>query len=184
MRDDEQSVSISAQRGLLAGRFQPFHNGHMAAIDDALAVVPELIVAVAAIEVNLTTKNPFTCRERLEMIWRSLGGSYRTRCMLMPLPDNINNALWLRYAQQYLPHFSLAFTNNPIQAIIMKTYNVPARPIAYMARQQLQGSVIRSLLSAGDARWRGLVPNGSLSMLDEIGAEERLASLDRETELH
>jgi len=165
------------RRGLYVGRFQPFHLGHVAAMDFALGFVPELIVGIASIESNLTWKDPFSCRERIEMIWDSLGAKYRDLCLILPVPNQTNNILWLQYVLQYLPRFEMAFTNNPVQTIIMQNAEIPVEAVDFTRRNELRGSLIRELIASRDRRWLDRVPVGTRTVLLEVGAEERLCSL-------
>lgn len=167
----------TVDRGLYVGRFQPFHLGHLAAIETGLKEFPEIIVGIAAIEENLSWSNPFSCAERMEMIWGSLPRSYRSRCLMVPIPDNRNNILWLDYLRQYIPRFSAALTNNPLQAMIMRQAGIAVKPVPFTRRHDFQGSVIRELLASHDSRWEKLVPEDGKNILKSVAAEERLATL-------
>jgi nicotinamide-nucleotide adenylyltransferase len=164
-------------RGLLAGRFQPFHKGHETAIADALGTVAEVIVGVSSIDANLTLRDPFTCGERLEMVCRSLDDDVRRRCLVIPLPDHPNNRLWSDYVLQYLPRFTMAFTNNPLQRLTLALKGIPVRPLTLYRRETHQGRVIRGMLGARNPAWRDFVPAGTALVLDEISAESRLEAL-------
>ena len=59
-------------RGLFVGRFQPFHLGHLDAIEATLERVEELIIVVGSGEYSHSDKNPFTAGERVEMIRAAL----------------------------------------------------------------------------------------------------------------
>lgn len=58
--------------GVVLGRFQPFHNGHLALIRNALEHAKNLIVLIGSHESALTAKNPFTASRRQSMIENSL----------------------------------------------------------------------------------------------------------------
>jgi len=45
--------------GLIIGRFQPFHKGHLHAIEHALKEVDELIIAVGSSQYVNTEDNPW-----------------------------------------------------------------------------------------------------------------------------
>ena len=72
--------------GLYVGRFQPFHNGHLSVVREALKHCDRLIIAVGSSQESRTKKNPFTFEERRELIWRSLKG-LNDRVLIIPLPD-------------------------------------------------------------------------------------------------
>src|SRR5437016_2495901 len=118
-------------RGLLAGRFQPFHLGHEAAIAEALRRVDDVIVGICATDLNLTANNPFTCGERFEMIVRALPAKARGRTYVVPIPDQPNNELWSYYVRSYLPSFEVVFTNNVVQRLTMEIAGIDVAPIPY-----------------------------------------------------
>jgi nicotinamide-nucleotide adenylyltransferase len=60
------------QRGLFVGRFQPFQNGHLQAVKDALEEVDELIIVVGSAQYSHRLNDPFTAGERLTMIHAAL----------------------------------------------------------------------------------------------------------------
>lgn len=53
------------------GRFQPFHNGHLKVIEEALQLAATVIIVMGSADSPRTPKNPFTARERSMMIMES-----------------------------------------------------------------------------------------------------------------
>lgn len=51
-----------------AGRFQPFHNGHKAVVDEALERAKKVALVLGSHDQPRNTRNPFTTAERIEMI--------------------------------------------------------------------------------------------------------------------
>jgi bifunctional NMN adenylyltransferase/nudix hydrolase len=51
-----------------AGRFQPFHNGHKAVVDEALRRARKVALVLGSHDQPRDTRNPFTTAERIEMI--------------------------------------------------------------------------------------------------------------------
>lgn len=56
---------------LFIGRWQPFHNGHKHLIDEALAKGENVCIAIRNTEIS--SSNPFTAEQRIEMIRRLYG---------------------------------------------------------------------------------------------------------------
>ena len=50
------------------GRFQPFHMGHMAVVDEALKRAKKVALVLGSHDQPRNTRNPFTTAERIEMI--------------------------------------------------------------------------------------------------------------------
>ena len=55
-------------RALFVGRFQPFHYGHLHAIEKILEECDELVLVVGSAQMSHEHDNPFTAGERIEMI--------------------------------------------------------------------------------------------------------------------
>ena len=58
----------STKTGLFIGRFQPFHNGHLKAIENILEVCEKVIIVIGSAQEKNTPKNPFSSTQRVEMI--------------------------------------------------------------------------------------------------------------------
>lgn len=86
----------SADLAVLVGRFQPFHNAHLALVQRALAAAAECIVVIGSAHQARTPKNPFTWRERAEMIRLALPEAERARVRFLPVRDYYDQARWLR----------------------------------------------------------------------------------------
>ena len=54
------------------GRFQPFHQGHLAMLQVALSKAPRVIVVLGSAGGPRTTKNPFTAEERQKIDRKSV----------------------------------------------------------------------------------------------------------------
>jgi nicotinamide-nucleotide adenylyltransferase len=52
-------------RGLMMGRFQPFHFGHLDLVRQILKECDEVIIAITSSQFNYLDKDPFTAGERI-----------------------------------------------------------------------------------------------------------------------
>ena len=80
---------------VLVGRFQPFHNAHLALLNRALQVAPQCVVVIGSAYQARTPKNPFTWSERAEMIRLALPEGDRDRVRFMPVRDYYDEARWV-----------------------------------------------------------------------------------------
>ncbi|MFH1594014.1 MAG: adenylyl-sulfate kinase [Candidatus Omnitrophota bacterium] len=71
---------------LFVGRWQPFHNGHKYLVDQALAKGKHVCIAIRDTEIS--EKNPYTVKQRMEMIWRVYGD--RVKSIVIPDIESIN----------------------------------------------------------------------------------------------
>jgi nicotinamide-nucleotide adenylyltransferase len=165
-------------RGLLVGRFQPFHQGHLAVVQEirTASADRELILGVGSAQESYTWKNPFTSGERLEMIARALHEANVDRVVAIPLPDIERHALWVRYVESQLPSFDRIYTNNPLTRLLFEEAHYSIESPTLVDRRRLEGELVRGFL-ADDAGWKPLVPPAVGTYLEEIRAPARLATL-------
>lgn len=82
------------------GRFEPFHNGHLNVVKQALGLSDRVLILIGSANQPRTPKNPFTYEERKEMIEFSLEKKYRHRVVIAPLHDRLyNEEQWLSDVQ-------------------------------------------------------------------------------------
>ena len=101
-------------RGLMVGRFQPFHNGHLYLSNQILQECDELIIAIGSAQFNYIYKDPFTAGERVLMIHAALSESKvdLTRCYVIPIVNDENNARWLAHLRSMVPSFNILYSGN------------------------------------------------------------------------
>ena len=81
------------------GRFQPFHLGHMAVINEALSLATKVAIIVGSANSSRSHRNPFTYEERVEMIRNSFPED-SSRLFFASVEDTIyNDELWIKNVQ-------------------------------------------------------------------------------------
>jgi nicotinamide-nucleotide adenylyltransferase len=165
-------------RGLLVGRFQPFHLGHLAVVRDIRSARPDerLILGVGSAQESYTWKNPFTSGERIEMIEQALAEARLEGVTATPIPDIQRHALWVRYVESLLPPFGRVYTNNPLTRLLFERAKYAVEGPALVDRERLEGENIRGSM-ARDGDWKPLVPPAVGRYLAELSAPARLATL-------
>lgn len=78
------------------GRFQPFHNGHLALLEQALASADQVIVVIGSVRKARTPRNPFTWQERVDMIRLALPEADQARVTFLPVRDERDDDRWLQ----------------------------------------------------------------------------------------
>lgn len=82
------------------GRFQPFHNGHMSVVKQALEKAHNLVIVVGSSFAARSVRNPFTAGERIKMVTDSLSEDEKGRVHLVPVADHpYNYDKWLSEVQ-------------------------------------------------------------------------------------
>ena len=82
------------------GRFQPFHAGHKAVIDEALKRSDEVIMLIGSANLPRSLRNPFSVAERAAMIKGAYSAADAARIHCVGLDDALyNDTRWLQYVQ-------------------------------------------------------------------------------------
>ncbi len=86
------------QLGIIVGRFQTFHTGHLDMVEKACNVCRRVGIFIGSSQESGTLKNPFTYEARKKMLQKVFG----SRVEIYPLPDIGvgNNAKWGDYVLQ------------------------------------------------------------------------------------
>jgi bifunctional NMN adenylyltransferase/nudix hydrolase len=89
-------VTTSAPHtAVLIGRFQPFHNGHLALLQQALQTAQQVVVVLGSAYQARSPKNPFTWQERAQLIRASLPAEQAARVQCVPVRDYYNEPRWV-----------------------------------------------------------------------------------------
>ena len=106
----------NVRRGVLVGRFQPFHFGHLSVLKYALERVDEVILVIGSPQLSHSIDNPFTAGERLFMLKKALHeAEVKTeRYYIVHAPDVHNNAIWVAFLVSLCPPFHIVYSNNPL----------------------------------------------------------------------
>jgi len=163
--------------GLYIGRFQPFHRGHLRAIEWMLGRCDQVIILIGSSQACYQTENPFTVGERVEMISRTLRArKLAGRCLVLSVPDVNNNALWVSHIISLVPRFDAVYSNNPLTKRLFKDAGRKVSPIPFFDRKENDATSIRDSLPR-DGKWRKMLPKEVADFIDEIGGAERMKEI-------
>lgn len=79
---------------VVIGRFQPFHNGHLALIREALRTAPRVFVTIGSAFAARSPRNPWTHEERAAMLLGALSSEERARVSCVPMRDYFCEPRW------------------------------------------------------------------------------------------
>ena len=162
--------------GLLIGRFQPFHLGHLDAIHYALSKVEKLWVGIGSSNKEHEENNPFTANERKEMILASVDKSILDKIVICYVPDLDDHQKWVESIDSIVPRFEVVFTNDEFTQTLYREKGVKVFPVPFKDRDVLSGTNIRKKIQT-DQDWQRLVPEGTKKVLEKINANQRLKQL-------
>jgi len=162
--------------GLLIGRFQPFHFGHLEAFQFALSKVDKLWVGLGSSNKSTQKNNPFSAEERKEMILTSIDDSMKDKISIYFIPDLENHIKWIEKIDTIVPNFDIVFSNDELTKHLYSKRTLQIISIPFLKRDELSGTNIRNLI-INDQKWDDLVPEGTKNFLININAKERLKNL-------
>ena len=162
--------------GLLIGRFQPFHLGHLEALQFALSKVDKLCVGLGSSNKPVEKNNPFTAEQRKEMILSSIDDSMKEKISIYFIPDLDNHMKWVEKIDTIVPKFDIIFSNDDLTKHLYSKRNIQVLSIPFLNRESLSGTNIRDLI-IHDQKWDDFVPDGTRNFLEKTGAKEHLKNL-------
>jgi len=162
--------------GLLIGRFQPFHLGHLDAVLFGLSRTENLFIGIGSSNKSNERRNPFSAEERTEMIISSIESSMIDRLKIFDIPDVDNHEKWTFEIDQLVPKYDVVFTNDEFTKTLFEKRKIDVIPVVLKDREKFSGTNIRELI-ADDKNWQDLVPHGTRNVLEKINAKERLKNL-------
>lgn len=165
-------------RGLMMGRFQPPHLGHMDLIGQVLKECDEVIVAVTSSQYNYLDVDPFTAGERIEMLRDSLMDADipADRYMILGIENQHNVAVWASYLRASLPRFERVYSGNPYVAMLLADSNIPVIRPRMMDRDTYNSTAIRRAIAA-DEPWQDRVPAAVYRLIHSVGGVDRIKTI-------
>lgn len=169
----------SNQKCIFAGRFQPFHNGHLEAIKWILANhCGEILIAIGSLQESSTKENPFPFKERKQMIEEALAGTGIKNYRIFGLPDFRDDAIWtnkfLQLAGSSLEE-AVVFSLNPWTKICCEKVGIKVeeQPSFF---DDLSATKIREKIYKGE-EWENLVPKEVSEYLKRSGGDQKIKGL-------
>lgn len=166
------------KRAVFVGRFQPFHKGHLGALQDILEKVDEVIIVVGSAQYSHSLDNPFTTGERITMIRRALENEEikPTRYWIVPVPDAHVHMVWVAQVVGYTPKFDVVYTNEPLTRRLFTEAIFKVESVAFHKRKVYSATEIRRRMLKGE-NWEELVPNSVVEFIKKIDGVERVQDL-------
>jgi len=167
-------------RGLMTGRFQPFHKGHIALAKQILSECDELVIVIGSAQFNYIDKDPFTAGERITMIHESLKdiGADLSKCYIIPVANDENNARWIAYLKSMAPPFDMLYSGNYFvkHLALSQDAHITIKSPRFEKKQEYNGTNIRRLIISGKP-WQHLVPDSVARIIELVNGIERIKIL-------
>ena len=165
-------------RGILIGRMQPIHKGHIQVIKKILEEVDEIIIGIGSAQLSHELKDPFTAGERVVMVTQALADENidPSRYYIIPMEDINYNAIWTAHVKLMTPPFSIVYSGNPLVKQLFGEERYEVRNPPLYDRLHLSGSEVRRRM-LNDGNWQELVADSTIEVMKEIEGVERLKNL-------
>ena len=169
---------MNKTRGILIGRMQPVHNGHMQVIKEILNQVDEIIIGIGSAQLSHEPKDPFTAGERIVMMNQALAemGVDPSRYYIIPMQDINFNAIWVSHVKMITPPFSIVYSGNSLVKQLFSEEGFEVKQPPLYDRLHLSGTEVRKRILE-DGNWQELVPKATVDVINEINGIERMKNL-------
>jgi nicotinamide-nucleotide adenylyltransferase len=156
---------------LFIGRFQPFHLAHLQDIKTILKEADELIIGIGSSDEKHTKENPFTVKERIEMIDLVLPNNNITNYTVFPIPDFHDDKKWIEHTKTLVPKFDAVYTGNDWTERCFKKNKYEVKKLKLI--KGISSTIIRNrILKNKD--WQSLVPKEVASYIEKIDGIKRI----------
>lgn len=151
-------------KALFIGRFQPFHKGHLYDIKLILRKHSKVIIAIGSANKSRTFENPWTARERIEMIraclsMEKVSDKAYEFVLLDDMPDD---NMWIKKLQKKIQHFDAAYSGNEYVINLLRNAGIKVKRLKLLPK--ISGTVIRERMKHAKP-WRHMVPEGAQKVL-------------------
>lgn len=165
-------------QALFVGRFQPFHYGHLYAIETILSECDNLVLVVGSAQMSHQHDNPFTAGERIEMMRAALNAADipTNRYLIIPIADASAHRVWVSAVESQTPRFDIVYSNQSLTKRLLIEAGYEVRPIDLFKRGKYEASEIRRRILKGED-WSELVPPEVHRIVLEIDGENRIRDL-------
>ncbi|MHA1266931.1 MAG: nicotinamide-nucleotide adenylyltransferase [Candidatus Helarchaeota archaeon] len=173
------------RRGLLIGRFQPLHLGHLKGIELISKEMDELIILIGSAQYSHSLNNPFTAGERITMIHTALveKGFNLSKFYIIPLMDTNDNRIWVAHLVSSVPSFQIAYTHNPLVKRLLIESAITVKTHTFFDREKYNATEVRRRILTND-NWEELVPKSVANFIKQISGVERIQQISDTTLKH
>lgn len=165
----DSTVNPTYPIALFPGRFQPFHNAHLADIEMILRECRSIAIAIGSSQEAGTENNPFSFEQRKEMIARSLRRKNISKYAVVPVPDIADDLEWVEHVKKCCRDsdisFDAVYTGNAYVEQLFSEKGIPVRSIRLIPN--ISATRIRALMKKDDG-WKKLVPGEVASYVKEL----------------
>ena len=163
------------KKGLILGRFQPFHLGHLRLIEAVKGDNLELMICIGSAQKGRTKDNPFTTEERRIMV-EAVVSRLDCKYQIYDIPDVNNNDLYVSHLETFVPEFDTVYSGNSLELKLFKAAGYRTVMPEMVNREVWEGAAIRQAMTEGD-EWETAVPLQIVDIIRDLNGIEKLQNL-------
>ena len=163
------------KKGLILGRFQPFHLGHLRLIETVKGDNLELMICIGSAQKGRTKDNPFTTEERRIMV-EAVVSRLDCKYQIYDIPDVNNNDLYVSHLETFVPEFDTVYSGNSLVLKLFKAAGYRTVMPEMVNREVWEGAAIRQAMTEGD-EWETAVPLQIVDIIRDLNGIEKLQNL-------
>jgi len=163
------------KKGLVLGRFQPFHLGHLNLIQTVLNDKKEPLICIGSAQYAHTKNNPFTVKERKDMI-QLIMNELNCNYTIYEIPDINNYDKYVSHLEEFVPKFDTVYSGNKLVQRLFKNAGYEIVIPEMVNREVWEGAAIRQAMTEGD-EWEVAIPPQIVNMIRDLNVIERLKNL-------
>lgn len=141
---------MTFKSGLLIGRFQPLHFGHIHLIRESLKQIETIMIGVGSAQNYQvhSDDNPFSYDLRARMLWDMVHQElWENRIpAVIPLTDDADDDVWRSIVLKQTGPIDVVVSNNDWVNGIFKRVSIPTLSIPLYRRDLYEGKKIREIL--------------------------------------
>ena len=163
------------KKGLVLGRFQPFHLGHLNLIQTVLNDKKEPLICIGSAQYAHTKDNPFTVKERKDMI-QLIMDELNCNYTIYEIPDINNYDKYVSHLEEFVPKFDTVYSGNKLVQRLFKNAGYKIVIPEMINREVWEGAAIRQAMMEGD-EWETAVPLQIVDIIHDLNGIEKLQNL-------
>tara|TARA_B100001750_G_scaffold157137_1_gene126354 strand:- start:372 stop:869 length:498 start_codon:yes stop_codon:yes gene_type:complete len=163
------------KKGLILGRFQPFHLGHLRLIEAVKGDNLELMICIGSAQKGRTKDNPFTTEERRIMV-EAVVSRLDCKYQIYDIPDVNNNDLYVSHLETFVPEFDTVYSGNSLVLKLFKAAGYRTVMPEMVNREVWEGAAIRQAMTEDD-EWETAVPLQIVDIIRDLNGIEKLQNL-------
>ncbi len=155
--------------GVIIGRFQPFHRGHIALVKEIVRRQGKIIIIIGSKQYSRVAENPFTSEERIRMVRKTLQG-YKIPIRdvkIYAVEDKHDAPKWTEETCALLPPNAVIYSNSEWIRELFRLRGFCLAEFVKFNFEEFNGTAIRTKLYAGQD-WKPYVPYGTKQVIEEI----------------